>query len=99
MAEPLFILAPGRSFTSIVTAMLGQHPQLYGLPELNLHLADTLGEWWQKLGHRRFTRVHTNGVLRTVAQLYFGGQTEETVNQAQEWIQQRPSWSTADVLR
>jgi hypothetical protein len=98
-AEPLFVLAPGRSFTSIVTAMLGQHPQMYGFPELNLNLADTLGEWWQKLADRRFTRVHTTGLLRSVAQLYFGAQTEETIGEATQWIQQRLSWSTADVLR
>ena len=33
MTEPLFILAPPRSFTSVVCAMIGNHPQMLGLPE------------------------------------------------------------------
>ena len=34
MAAPLFILAPPRSYTSLFNAMIGQHPEAYGLPEL-----------------------------------------------------------------
>jgi hypothetical protein len=32
----VFLLAPPRSFTTVVSSMLGQHPQLYGLPEMLL---------------------------------------------------------------
>jgi hypothetical protein len=32
----MLILCPPRSFSSVVSAMIGQHPQLYGFPELNL---------------------------------------------------------------
>src|SRR5260221_9464285 len=32
-ADPVFILALPRSFSSVVCGMLGQHPQMYGLPE------------------------------------------------------------------
>ena len=30
MAAPLFLLAPPRSYTSLVNAMIGQHPQAFG---------------------------------------------------------------------
>ena len=42
MNHPLLILASSRSFTSVICAALGQHPQMYGLPELHLFVADTL---------------------------------------------------------
>ena len=41
MAAPLFIVAPGRTYTSLIATMLGQHPQTFGLPELNLNAFDT----------------------------------------------------------
>src|SRR5438874_389166 len=34
-ADPVFILALPGSFSSVVCAMLGQHPEMYGLPETN----------------------------------------------------------------
>jgi len=42
MNHPLLILASPRSFTSVICAALGQHPQMYELPELHLFVADTL---------------------------------------------------------
>jgi hypothetical protein len=39
--RPLFILAPPRSFTSVICGMIGQHPQMYGLPEVNLFAGET----------------------------------------------------------
>ena len=42
MNHPLLILASSRSFTSVICAALGQHPQMYELPELHLFVADTL---------------------------------------------------------
>ena len=44
MRQPLFILALPRSYTSLIAGMLGQHPQAYGLPELNLFTVDRLIE-------------------------------------------------------
>ena len=37
--------------------MLGQHPQMYGFPELNLFMAETLDEFWRGVdsdGGRKF---------------------------------------------
>ncbi len=90
MPEPLFILCPPRSYSSIVCGMLGQHPQCYGLPELNLFLADTIGEIWY--GSTFFRSSGFHGICRTLAQLHSGEQTEEAVILAKEWITARPSW-------
>ena len=37
---PLFMIAPARSYTSVIAAMLGQHPDLYAFPELMLFRDD-----------------------------------------------------------
>ena len=97
MRDPLFILAPPRSFTSVVSTMLGQHPQMYALPETDLFTADSLGEWWRTHppGSGGFAR---SGLLRTIAELCFGDQSEETVERATAWILQRREWPTALVF-
>jgi hypothetical protein len=91
-AEPLFILAPPRSFTSIVCGMLGQHPEMYGLPELQLFAAETMAEWGTACSQASFPMRH--GLLRAVAQLFFKGQTERTVQLAQGWIRRRSTLTT-----
>ena len=42
MPAPLFLLAPPRSYTSLVNAMIGQHPQAFGVPELCLFNTERL---------------------------------------------------------
>jgi hypothetical protein len=88
--NPLFILSPPRSFTSVVCAMLGQHPQMYGLLETGLFNVPTMESWW-------VTSRHV-GLLRCVAQLFFGEQTEKSITQAEAWLKRRISFSTAYVF-
>ncbi len=95
MADMLIILAPPRSFTSAVCAMLGQHPEMYGLPEVNLFVAETMRERQAAVSHPRFAQ---HGLLRVVAQLFGGEQTVQTVAQAQRWIEQRADHSWVSVL-
>jgi hypothetical protein len=96
MVEPLFILAPHRSFTSIVCAMLGQHPQMYGLPEMNLFMTETMEEWWSL--YRQGQALGANGLFRAVAQMYFGEQTRETIVLAWWWIWRRLHWDTGSMF-
>jgi hypothetical protein len=97
MPEPLIILCPPRSYSSIVCGMIGQHPDCYGLPELNLFVADTLGEAWQ--GHIGFMgNVGRDGLVRVLAQLHDGEQNPDTVVRAKEWIQQHSDWPVRKVF-
>ncbi len=98
MHRPVFILCPGRSFSSVVCSMLGQHPDLYGVPELNLFLGDTLGGLMH-LARRRRSNYMLHGLVRALAELRFGGQTEAGGKQAWGWIDQHLHWSTARVFR
>lgn len=101
---PLFLLAPSRSFTSLICAILGQHPQLYGLPELNLFMADTMTNFWRggdNDGSRKsiYWPMMRHGLLRTVAQLYAGEQTIDSIAMAYRWIRVRADKTTDDVYR
>jgi hypothetical protein len=95
-AGPLVVLGAPRSFTSVIGAMLGRHPQLYGLPETHLFCCETLAEWWQRAAEA--THSMTHGLLRTVAELYFGGQTEATVRRASGWLRRRLHLGTGALL-
>ncbi len=92
--QPIFILASPRSYTSLVCGMLGQHPQAYGVPELNLFLGDTLEGFLQEI-RKQPRKLH--GLLRVVAQLYAGEQTLSAVEMAKRWIISRLSCSSAEI--
>jgi len=97
MVGPLMILAVPRSFSSVVAAMLGQHPQMYGLPEMELFGAETVAEWWKLCSGPAFpTRAH--GTLRAIAQLFFGKQTAYTVKLAEGWLWRRSHFTTGFLL-
>jgi len=97
MQAPLFVLTCMRSYSSLVSAMLGQHPGMYGLPELNLFMADTLAGVMRKLHIVRPQSLH--GLLRAVAQIEDQAQTVETIEKAQTWLQERAHWSARQFLR
>jgi hypothetical protein len=89
---PLLILGCPRSFTSIVGAMLGQHPQMYALPETHLFWEQTLGGWLKRAARAPWPM--SDGLLRAVAELYFDGQDKSTVRLAHSWLDQRSNLTT-----
>lgn len=95
--QPIFILASSRSFTSIVCAMLGQHPQAYGVPEINLFTRDTMAEFVQSSQKQKQFKIH--GLWRTVAQLYTGEQTMHSVEMARRWVHRRKHLTTGEVYQ
>jgi hypothetical protein len=101
------MLCPPRSFSSVVCAILGRHPELYDFPELNLFLADTLGDILdgpRLLGTDPSRAPGTPvfpydvGLIRAVAELHFGSQTADTLAQARSWLNERRDWSTRRVF-
>jgi hypothetical protein len=98
---PVFVLAPARSCGSVVTMMLGQHPALFGLPELKLFVCPTLGAlaatlpaYWQARGLRH----RSPGLVRAIAEIAFGGQGPAETERALAWLAVRGAWSGAEVL-
>jgi len=94
---PLFILGSPRSYTSLACAMIGQHPQCYGVPELNLFTADRLENLLEEYAGYRQIQLH--GLLRTVAQLYGGEQSLLSVDMAHRWILARLQKTTGEVYQ
>lgn len=93
MTELLIILCPPRSFSSVVSTVIGQHPEMYGLPELHLFVGDTMEDVMRREA-RRGKPQGPPGLLRTLAQLHDGAQTAETVLEARLWLDERRHWYT-----
>ena len=93
---PLFILTCMRSYSSLVSSMLGQHPGLYCLPEVNPFIADTLGAGVDLLNMVRKRTL--DGLFRAVAELELGAQTEAAVAAAQVWVGQRRGWTPVQLM-
>ncbi len=98
MPDVLFVLSPPRSFSSVVSTMIGQHPQMYGFPELHLFRGETLGEVVRMERLRR--RLNgPPGLLRLLAEVRFGGQAGPGVRQAAAWVHDNVDRDVADVFR
>jgi Sulfotransferase family len=94
-ADPVFIFSAPRSFSSVVCAMLGQHPQMHGLPETHLFADETMDGWLVRSSQETYPMAH--GLLRAVAQLCYGEQTEDSVKRAVGWLMRRTS-STSGIV-
>ena len=80
--------------------MLGEHPELYGFPELHLFLGDTVREVLDLERDHKGGANYTGppGVLRSLAQLHDGVQTTGTAIRAGVWLQERADWSTKTLM-
>ena len=97
--QPVLILCAPRSCSTVVCAMFGRHPRLYGFPELNLFLTDRLGELEQLATATAPGSVsYWTGLLRAVAELRFGGQSSEAMQSARSWVTARRDWTTKRTL-
>ena len=92
--SPIILLAPGRCFSSLICAMLGQHPQLYALLETQLLVRESMEEWLNDFG----TGIHSHGLLRAVSEIIFGGQTSVEIRRASRWLERRQKVKTSEVL-
>ena len=84
-----------KSYTSVLSGMLGQHPALCSVPELKpVRRRDRAG-----LGHANpATDFLCDGLLRTLAQGMSGAQTAQTVAQALDWLQERAALPVGQVF-
>jgi hypothetical protein len=98
--SPVFVLAPARSNSSVVTAMLGEHPDLCVFPELALFRKENVEQLltdppgWKGPP----TRLRLAGLFRALAEHHDGTQTAQTVEAAARWVEARRSWTVADVF-
>lgn len=116
--SPIFVLCHAHAYSSISTAVLGSHPDLYWFPELRLFNAHTLGEALETFGGpsdvlrdvldpggeledapvSETDRLRMSGLVRSVAQLYFGSQSEASIDRAWAWVRHNREVSTAEFF-
>jgi hypothetical protein len=99
MSRLVIMLSPPRSFSSVASTMIGEHPDLYGFPELHLFVGDTMQQV------NEFEKAHNSrhaagppGLLRTVAQIHDGIQTNGTTFRAMGWLNERRDWTSKQMM-
>ena len=94
--QPIVILGTGRSFTSVISCMIGEHPDMIGLPETNIFLYDTIGELLNRFGSGAKMR-RLAGILRTLAYFHDGEQTDDSVEAAASFLGEHLHWTYRDI--
>ena len=92
----VFILTSPRSYSSLISSMIGMHPECYPMPELNFLIYKTIGEYLNKslLNESYFK----DGTLRAVAQIIFGDQTEKSIQEAKQFLQSHKNTLTQNFF-
>jgi hypothetical protein len=98
--EPVFLLSPARSCSSLVSTMFGSHPQVYGFPELRLFIGESIEAILRPrdFAPEPWSHFARSGLVRAVAQLIFGSQSEPEVDHAFAWLEERSSWAPGAVF-
>ena len=82
--KTVFILTSPRSYSSLISTMLGMHPECYPMPELNFFITKTIGEYLSKI--KLEVIDNKDGTLRAVAQVFFGNQTSKSIEKANQFL-------------
>jgi hypothetical protein len=80
----------------VVCAILGEHPQMYALPELNLFTSESMSEWQERSARATYDMDH--GLLRAVAEIVLGAQTDANISRARGWLIRREHLTTGMLL-
>lgn len=81
--------------------MIGQHPELAGVPELKLFCYPTIGALEASLPRFWIARGITHrspGLVRALAEYAFGDQRPASISSARAWLKARAHWAGPDVL-
>lgn len=98
MQQPLMIVCPGRSFSSVVCASIGQHPEAFGLPEVNLFTLPTIGDLLDAAVPLFGIPQATDGLRRTLSELMHGEQTDASVAEVDKWLKTKRDWTGAQMF-
>lgn len=90
------IVAAPYSGAAVLAAMLGRHPDLCAVPELNLALAPTVRELMYVF--ERAQGPVADGLLRAIGRLAFGRTDDDTIVRAQRWLSERRHLTTETIL-
>jgi hypothetical protein len=102
-SEPVFILAPARSYSTVSTALLAGHPAIFGFPEMLIFAADTVGDLMDKVLFRpnnnpAYIDARLSGIYRAVAEVREGSQSDDAISRATSWLRSRTDWPTTQLM-
>lgn len=95
-AACLIVAAPF-SGAPVLAAMLGRHPDLCAVPELNLGMAPTVKELLHLYNYSQSPVA--DGLLRAIASLQFGSVDDTGIVQARCWLQAHSESSSSQLLQ
>jgi hypothetical protein len=95
----VLVLSPSRSYSSVITTMIGGHPELHGFPELLLWTSATVADLLADpaRGGSHTAPAFPAGLVRAIAQLHHGAQGPDEVAAAQAWLLARRPWPACYV--
>lgn len=97
MTRPkLIILTCMRSYSSLISAMLGQHSGLYTIPEINPFVRKALHETTTTFKQVRPRSL--DGLFRMVAEFEFGRQNYDNIIKARDWVAEHGDWTPAQLM-
>lgn len=99
--DPVLMLAPPRSYSTVSLAMLAGHPQLYGFPEMLVFTAPTVGEILKGVGrpaNAAWIEFGNVGIFRAVAQIHEVSQSSAAVERAMDWLQAHSDWESVALM-
>lgn len=98
----IVILCPPRSSSTVVTAMLGCHPEMYAFPEFHLFSMQTIEALLaedKRISVETGIRFgYTAGVIRALIELKGLRRDESGVTAALDWLRARAQWTNYDLL-
>jgi hypothetical protein len=100
--DPIFLLAPARSYSTVTLALLAGHPDIYGFPEMLLFEDETVGGLLNRgsvsAQAALFAGMRLNGILRAVSDLLDASQENWAICHAKEWLAERSPWSPPELM-
>ncbi len=96
LPPPIFVLGARPVDVAFAGAIIGSHPEAFGVPELNLFAHPTVEGLWLEVPEQE--KAPSHGLLRAVAYIYGCEQTIVSVAMAQRWVLRRLQWPTSRVF-
>lgn len=105
--EPVFLLSPPRSCSTVCLAIMAGHPEIYGFPELMAFAAEPqlrtvaalLGESVRRPEMPAwYLRARLAGPVRSVAEVHDHAQDRQALERAHRWLRDRHGWTTIELM-
>jgi sulfotransferase family protein len=108
--EPVFLLCPARSCSTVSVAIMAGHPEIHGFPELLAFAGKLQPRTAGTLLSAPATRpdlpelsgkpIQTGltGLLRSLAEVHERSQGQQALERAYQWLKVRKDWTTVELM-